>query len=222
MHAERHMQTHARAVTYIYLVALHAWLQVPQLAHQKCMMRHHAAKHVMAHCSPACMQTNMHVYISNWLGMHCMASCKQSFRFTHISVYVYRLTWVSFHACIYICFHPYIYVHGWGRDRHACRLICRQRHGCTCVCTELLLICTACRYLNPGALRTCPQTSSMSMEHFEWILAAGKMSIADKQTESDFVHYSEIHSKTINTYGSIPECTHAGKWLLIKCMYTYK
>ena len=55
----------------------------------------------------------------------------------------------------------------------------------------------------------------MSMEHFEWILAAGQMSIADEQTESDFVHYSKIHSKAINTYGSIPACTHAGKLLLI-------
>ena len=108
MHAERHMQTHARAVTYIYLVALHAWLQVPQLAHQKCMMRHHAAKHVMAHCSPACMQTNMHVYISNWLGMHCMASCKQSCRFTHISVYV--LTWsVYSHLSVFSCMHIYAF-----------------------------------------------------------------------------------------------------------------
>ena len=38
------------------------------------------------------------------------------------------------------------------------------------------------RYLNTGALRTCPPTSSTDMERFELILAVGQICRDDKQT----------------------------------------
>ena len=48
------------------------------------------------------------------------------------------------------------------------------------------------RLLNASALRTRPRSTSTGMDRFELILTAGQISLADKQTNRDFVHYSKM------------------------------